>query len=95
MPEMLTKRKIMNRLRKERQEASLEYSLNMNECVEKMLSEDERREFLRWDYDRPPGVPTSAWPGFERHIGLPPWSKAKRSVRSPRLVSISEGRRSR
>jgi hypothetical protein len=92
MSEMLTERKIKNRLRRQRQDATFDYFYNMTECVEKMLTEEERHEFREWDGKRPQGVPTSAWPGFEKHIGLPPWSKEKTAVLSPKLVSIRQGR---
>lgn len=44
----------------------------MLECVEN-LSPEERAEFERWDRERPPGVGSSDWPGFAKHLPIPPW----------------------
>lgn len=44
----------------------------MLECVEK-LPPDERAAFEVWDQDRPPGVRTSDWPGFDKYLPKKPW----------------------
>lgn len=40
-------------------------------CVE-ALPPVERAAFEKWDHERPEGVRTSDWPGFEKYIGKRP-----------------------
>jgi len=40
-------------------------------CLESLRPE-ERAAFDKWDQERPEGVRTSDWPGFEKHIGKRP-----------------------
>jgi hypothetical protein len=50
----------------------------MLECVENLLP-DEKAELEEWDHRMVTGdgrFATSDWPGFEKHIGLPPWRLA-------------------
>lgn len=58
--------------RKQKRDAYLEWMGKMVECVEN-LPPDERAEFDQWDLQRPEGVGTSNWPGFEKHLPPRPW----------------------
>lgn len=40
-------------------------------CVE-ALPPAERAAFEQWDHERPSGLRTSDWPGFEKYIGKRP-----------------------
>jgi len=44
----------------------------MLECVE-TLPPDERAALDVWDQNRPPGVGTSDWPGFDKYLPKKPW----------------------
>jgi hypothetical protein len=82
----MTARAIQMRERTAFRKASIDWYGNMLVCVDQMLTPEERTEFEEWDFNRPDGVPTSDWPGFERHIGSPPY-KSRRA--RPKLVGIS------
>lgn len=60
---------------------------NMITCVE-ALPPAERAAFEKWDYERPAGVRTSDWPGFEKYIGKrpsgPPQVEALNGTTPPR-----------
>jgi hypothetical protein len=60
--------------REQFREAALDWYGRMLACV-KSLSPDERAAFDKWDAERPEGVATSDWPGFDKYLPRRPWSR--------------------
>jgi hypothetical protein len=46
----------------------------MLECVSK-LPPNERTALEEWDKQRPDGVASSDWPGFDKYLGKKPWER--------------------
>jgi hypothetical protein len=64
---------LKNRNRSRKRNEILDWFGKMLECVE-ALPPDERTEFNQWDRNRPEGVVTSDWPGFEKYLPKKPWA---------------------
>jgi len=64
----------MGNSRRQKQNAYLEWMGKMVECIES-LPPDERAELDRWDHQRPEGVGSSEWPGFDKYLPPRPWDK--------------------
>lgn len=59
----------------------MEWFGKMLECVE-TLPPDERSAFEQWDKQRPQGVATSDWPGFDKYLPKKPMCEHIRMKRN-------------
>ena len=75
---MLTARTILMRERRAHYEAFVDWCERMVICHDQMLTDEERRAFQEWEENRPDGVRTDEWPGWEKHIGVSPLNGAAR-----------------
>jgi hypothetical protein len=69
--------------RKQQQNAFMEWMGKMVECVES-LPPEERAELDRWDNQRPPGVGSSDWPGFDKYLPPRPWDQTEAATQKRR-----------
>jgi len=54
---------------------SMKWYEKMINTYNNILSEDEKKELEAWEkeFTGKANLATSVWPGWQKHIGLPPW----------------------
>ncbi len=59
-------------------EQGLEWYRKMINAYDELLTSEEKAKLLEWEKENlgREEIGTSDWPGWEKHIGLPPWQKA-------------------
>ena len=57
-------------------EKTIEWFRSMVKVYKEVLTPEEKADLHEWEKEnlgRPKGLSTTEWPGWEKHIGSPPW----------------------